>query len=260
MPRTLLVAALLAAGVCAFPDGADAAVSLAAYNKVAPPPGLYRIDQDGTMRLPDADASFRQKEDGATGDVSTRSTQGGQSYDRQFKGNGPNTYCVKSSAGKPVAIPPGMMGAACKNISESATDDTIVLESQCAIGKIKLTIRKLGKDTWEYLHEGDTKVYTGAPDMNAMRPMLEIAAKNAATPEERAQAKKMLAELPQQQAAMQAQLAETKAAMLKEQAQATSPEEKAAIAQALQAMEQGGPRMQTNSRTVWTRIANGCAQ
>ena len=96
--------------------------------------------------------------------------------------------------------------------------------------------------------------------MNAMRPMLEIAAKNAATPEERAQAKKMLAELPQQQAAMQAQLAETKAAMLKEQAQATSPEEKAAIAQALQAMEQGGPRMQTNSRTVWTRIANGCAQ
>ena len=259
MPRILLVAAMLAAGASAVPRAADAAVSLAAYKKVAPPPGLYRLDQDGTMRMPDVDASFRQKEDGATGDVSTRSTQGGQSYDRQFKGKGPNTFCVKPSAGKPVAIPPEIAAAACKNISESATDDTIVLESQCSIGKIKLTIRKLGKDTWEYLHEGDVKVHSGAPDMNAMRPMLEIAAKNATTPEERAQAKKMLKELPQQQAAMQAQLDETRAAMLKEQAQATSPEEKAAIAQALQAMGQGGPRMQTNSRTLWTRIANGCA-
>ena len=254
MPRTLLVLALFATGA------ADAAVSLAAYNKVAPPPGLYRIDHDGGFRLPDADVSFRQKADGATGDVSTRSTQRGQSYDRQFKGQGPNTFCVKSSAGKPVAMPPELAAAACKNTSESATDDTIVLESQCSIGKIKLTIRKLGKDTWEYLHEGDVKVHTGAPDMNAMRPMLEIAAKNAATPEERAQARKLLAELPQQQAAMQAQLAETRAAMLKEQAEATSPDEKAAIAQALQAMAQGGPRMQTNGRALWTRIANGCAR
>ena len=260
MPRILLVAAMLAAGASAVPRAADAAVSLAAYKKVSPPPGLYRLDQDGTMRMPDVDASFRQNEDGATGDVSTRSTQNGQSYDRQFKGTGPNTFCVKSSAGKPVAIPPEMAAAACKNISESATDDTIVLESQCSIGKIKLTIRKLGKDTWEYLHEGDVKVHTGAPDMNAMRPMLEIAAKNAATAEERAQARKLLAELPQQQAAMQAQLAETRAAMLKEQAEATSPDEKAAIAQALQAMEQGGPRMQTNGRALWTRIANGCAR
>ena len=259
MPRILLVAAMLAGGASAVSGAADAAVSLAAYKKVAPPPGLYRLDQDGTMRMPDVDASFRQTEDGATGDVSARTTQGGQSYDRQFKGTGPNTFCVKSSAGKPMAIPPGMASAACKNISESATDDTIVLESQCSIGKIKLTIRKLGKDTWEYLHEGDVKVHNGAPDMNAMRPMLEIAAKNAATPEERAQAKKMLKELPQQQAAMQAQLDETRAAMLKEQAEATSPEEKAAITQALQAMGQGGPRMQTNSRTLWTRIANGCA-
>ena len=259
MPRILLVAAVLAAGASAVPRAADAAVSLAAYKKVAPPPGLYRLDQDGTMRMPDVDASFRQTEDGATGDVSARTTQGGQSYDRQFKGKGPNTFCVKSSAGKPVAIPPGMAAAACKNLSESATDDTIVLESQCSIGKIKLTIRKLSKDTWEYLHEGDVKVHNSAPDMNAMRPMLEIAAKNAATPEERAQAKKMLKELPQQQAAMQAQLDETRAAMLKEQAEATSPEEKAAIAQALQAMGQGGPRMQTDSRTLWTRIANGCA-
>lgn len=260
MPRTLLVAALLAAGAVAVPGAADAAVSLAAYNKVAPPPGLYRLDQDGTLRMPDADASLRQKEDGATGDVSTRTTQGGQSYDRQFKGKGPNTFCVKPSAGKPVAIPPEMAAAACKNLSESATGDTIVLESQCSIGKIKLTIRKLGKDTWEYLHEGDVKVHNGAPDMNAMRPMLEIAAKNAATPEERAQAKKMLADLPRQQAEMQAHLTEAKAALIEEQANANSPEEAAAIAQALQAMEQGGPRMQTHSRTLWTRIGNSCAQ
>lgn len=260
MPRTLLVAALLAAGGFAVPGAADAAVSLAAYNKVAPPPGLYRLDLDGTLRMPDADASLRQKEDGATGDVSTRTTQGGQSYDRQFKGKGPNTFCVKPSAGKPVAIPPEMAAAACKNLSESATGDTIVLESQCSIGKIKLTIRKLGKDTWEYLHEGDVKVHNGAPDMNAMRPMLEIAAKNAATPEERAQAKKMLADLPRQQAEMQAHLTEAKAALIEEQANANSPEEAAAIAQALQAMEQGGPRMQTHSRTLWTRIGNSCAQ
>jgi hypothetical protein len=259
MPRTLLVAALLAAGSSIVSGAADAAVSVAAYNKVAPPPGLYRLDQDGTMRMPDADASFRQKEDGATGDVGTRTTQGGQSYDRQFKGKGPNTFCVRSSAGKPVALPPEMAAAACKNLSESATDDTIVLESQCSIGKIKLTIRKLGKDTWEYLHEGDVKVHNGAPDMNAMRPMLEIAAKNGATPEERAQAKKMLADLPRQQVEMQAHLTEAKAALLEEQANANSPEEAAAIAQALQAMEQGGPRMQTSSRTLWTRIGNSCA-
>ncbi|HEX7987386.1 MAG TPA: hypothetical protein VF616_28020 [Duganella sp.] len=253
MSRTLLVAALLAAGA------ASAAISPAAFNKVAPPPGLYRIDSDGTLRMPDADATFRQKEDGASGDVSVSATQQGQGYQRDFKGAGAQTYCLPPRSGKAAILPPDMGAAACKNISESVTDTTLVTESQCSIGKVKVTIRKLGNDTWEVLHEGDMKTSPGGADMNAMRPMLENMARNAPTAEQRAQAKQMLADLPKQQAAMQAALAETKAALIKEQASATSAEEKGAIAKQLQAMEQGGPRMQTRGRTLWTRIGNSCA-
>lgn len=253
MPRTLLVAALFVVGA------ADAAISPAAFNKVAPPPGLYRIDTDGTMRMPDADATIRQKQDGATGDVDVSATQKGQAYQRQFKGTGEQTYCLPPRSGKAAILPPEMGAAACKNISESVTDTTLVTESQCSIGKIKVTIRKLGNDTWEVLHEGDMKTSPGGQDMNAMRPMLENMAKNAPTAEQRAQAKQMLADLPKQQAAMQAALAETKAELIKEQTSASSAAEKAEIGKQLQAMEQGGPHMKTNSRTLWTRIGNSCA-
>ena len=256
MPRTLLVAALLSACVAGT---AGAAVTPAACNKVAPPPGLYRIDSDGTMRLPDADATVRQKQDGATGDVSVSATQKGQGYQRDFKGEGQQTYCLPPRSGKGDILPPQMAAAACKNISESVTDTTLVTESQCSIGKIKVTIRKLGNDTWEVLHQGDMKTSPAGSDMNAMRPMLENMAKNAPTAEQRAQAKQMLADLPKQQAAMQAALAETKAELIQEQASASSAAEKAEIAKQLQAMDQGGPRMQTSSRTLWTRIGNSCA-
>ncbi|MBP1205958.1 hypothetical protein JOD97_004020 [Duganella sp. 1411] len=256
MPRTLLVAALLAG--CAA-GAANAVVSPAAFNKVAPPPGLYRIDSDGTLRMPDADATIRQKQDGASGDVSVSATQKGQGYQRDFKGAGAQTYCLPPRSGKAAILPPEMGAAACKNIAESITDTTLVTESQCSIGKVKVTIRKLGNDTWEVLHEGDMKASPGGADMNAMRPMLENAARNAPTAEQRAQAKQLLADLPRQQAAMQAALAETKAALIKEQASATSAAEKAEIGKQLQAMEQGGPRMRTSSRTLWTRIGDSCA-
>lgn len=257
MPRPLLVttlATLLAVGA----GVADAAISPAEFNKVAPPPGLYRIDSDGTMRMPDDGATIRQQNNGASGDVRVTATQDGKVQQRDYKGAGGQTYCMPPRSGK-VELPPGMASAACKNISESVTATTIVTESQCSIGKLKITMRKLGGDKWEMLHEADTKTSPGGSNMNAMRPMLENAAKNAPTAEQRAQAKQLLADLPKQQAAMEAQLAETRAELIKEQASASSAAEKAEIAKQLQAMDQGGPLMHTSSRSLWTRIGDSCA-
>lgn len=257
MPRTLLVAAFYAAAIAA---PSHAAVTPDAFNKVAPPPGLYRIDSDATMRMAPDSATVRHQQDGASGKLDVTATQPGKRPQQVFQGSVPKAqYCLPPRSGKAAILPPQMAAAACKNISESITDTTLVTESQCAIGKIKVTIRKLGNDKWKMTHESDTKTSPAASNMNAMRPMLENMAKNAPTAADRAQAKEMLADLPRQQAEMQAALAETRADLLKEQASASSAAEKAEIGKQLLAMDQGGPTMHATSRTLWTRIGNSCS-
>lgn len=252
--RMLRVSFLLAAG---FSGLAGAAVPVSTFKQVMPPPGLYRIDQDGTMRMPDVDSSFRQREDGATGDVATATTTPHGSYARDFKGQGPNNFCVPvRNTG--MVLPPSLSAAACKTISTTGDANGIVHIAQCSMGRVKLTVRRLGDDTWEFINEADVKV-GGVPDMNAMKPMLETMAKHGKTAEERDQARQMLATLPQQQAQMDTQIAEVKASMAKELANARTPEEAAAIRQAMTAMQAGGGgRMQAASRALWTRISHTC--
>ncbi|SEO32283.1 hypothetical protein SAMN05428959_106305 [Duganella sp. CF517] len=255
MPRTLFLAVVLAAA-----GPSDAAITPDAFNKVAPPPGLYRIDSDASMRMAPDSATVRHQLDGASGKLDVTATEPGKSPQRIYNGaSGQKPYCLPPRNGKAQILPPEMAASACKNISESITDTTLTTESQCAIGKVKITIRKLGNDRWEMTHESDTKTSPAASNINAMRPMLENAARNASTAEARAQARQMLADLPRQQAEMQAALAKTRADLLTEQASASSAAEKAEIAKQLQALDQGGPGMHATSRSLWTRIGGSCA-
>lgn len=98
-----------------------------------------------------------------------------------------------------------------------------------------------------------------APDMSALAPMLRQQAKHGARPELREQAKAQLAALPRMQAEGDAVYDKTIARMKEELRTATDPEEKEGIRLALARMAPGTPAMKTRSRTVWTRIANSCA-
>lgn len=251
MFRLLPLAGLLAAGCCA------AAVSGATFKQVMPPPGLYQIDTDGTIRMPDTGTSARQQTDGASGDVTATVAAPGGKARQDFKGDGPVRFCVPAHpAGTPV-LPPNLGAAACKTLSTTGGADGIVHIAQCAGGRYKLTVRRLSENTWEFIDHADLAPTPGAPSMEALRPMMEQMAKNG-TPEERAKAQQALAALPQQQAAMDAGRAQAMAALAKAQADAKTPQEAAAVAKAMQAMGQTGVRIQADARRVWTRIAEHC--
>ncbi len=251
MLRLLPAASLLAAGCCA------AAVSVSTFKQVAPPPGLYQIDTDGTMRLPDAGASARQQTDGASGDVATTVAGPGGQYQRDYKGDGPIRFCVPARTGGVPVLPPGFGPAACKTLSTTGSADGIVHIAQCASGRYKLTVRRMSENSWEFIDHIDLAPTSGAPGMEALRPMMEQMARNG-TPEQRAKAQQALAALPQQQAGMDAKRAEAMAALSKAQAEAKTPQEAAALAKAMQSMGQTGMRMQGDARHVWTRIAEHC--
>jgi len=250
--RLIPLAGLLAAGCCA------AAVSVATFKQVMPPPGLYQIDSDGTLRMPDAGTSARQQTDGASGDVSTTTTSPGGKSQRNFKGNGPIRLCLPAQAKGTPVLPPAVGAAACKTLSTTGSADGIVHIAQCASGRYQLTVRRLSETTWEFIDRMDLAPTPGAPNLEALRPMMEQMAKNG-TPEERAKAQQALATLPQQQAKMDAGRAQAMAAMAKAQADAKTPEEAAAVAKAMQAMGQTGIRMQADARRVWTRIGEHCS-
>ncbi|MQA38145.1 hypothetical protein [Rugamonas aquatica] len=251
MIRLLPLASLLAAGCCA------AAVSVATFKQAMPPPGLYQIDTDGTIRMRDTGTSARQQTDGASGDVTATVAGPGGKARQDFKGDGPVRFCVPAHpAGTPV-LPPNLGAAACKTLSTTGGADGIVHIAQCAGGRYKLTVRRLSENTWEFIDHADLAPTPGAPSVEALRPMMEQMAKHG-TPEERAKAQQALAALPQQQAAMDAGRAQAMAALAKAQADAKTPQEAAAVAKAMQAMGQTGIHMQTDSRRVWTRIAEHC--
>lgn len=245
-----LVSLLCTAGACL---AADNAASVSDFKRIMPPPGLYRVDSDGQVNQANG-SSFRQIEDSASGDVTTRVSSGGSSHQQDFKGSGPITHCVPAGA---ATLPPVMAGSVCKTLSTQVDGDSIVQVAQCATGPITNTFRKLGGDAWEITTQVRMAPVAGGPDLNQLRPMLEQMALHG-TPEERAKASKALAELPQQQAQMNAGRAQAMAELAKAQANARSPEEAAALAQSMQAMQQTGTTMNATGRQRWIRIGNSC--
>jgi hypothetical protein len=80
-PYSLFTLLVLAAMVCG-PAPAAVSISASEFKRIMPPPGLYRVDSDGVVNQ--AAGSFRQTEDGATGDVTTRLGSGGNSHQHNF--------------------------------------------------------------------------------------------------------------------------------------------------------------------------------
>ena len=253
MPRLPLPASVLAALMA---TAAHAAVPVATFNQVMPPPGLYQIDSDGQAYLPDVDTTIRQRGDGATGDVTASTATSSGGHAKTFKGDGPIRYCLPPRPDILTALPPGMAAHACKTLSTTGDQNGIVHVAQCAMGRVKVTIRRLSSNTWEFIDEADLAPAPGAPNLNMLKPMMEQMAKSG-NPQERAKARQFLADLPRQQAEMDAQREQVMADFTKAQATAT-PEEAAGLAQAMKALNQHGPRMQAKGRTLWTRLAEGC--
>jgi hypothetical protein len=248
--------AMLACGLPAGAAWAGASISVSDFKRIMPPPGLYRIDSDGT--LTQAAGTVRQTQDGASGDVSTQTSSGGSSYRREFKGDAPVTHCVPLRSASEAVLPQIMSGGACKTISTTVAGDTIVHTAQCATGPVTNTIRKLGGDVWEITNQISMSPVAGAPDLNNMRPLLEQMAQHG-TPEERAKASETLAKLPQLQRQMNSERAQVSSEMAQALAKAKTPEEAAALRSAMQAMQQTGSNMEGHSLQRWTRIGNSCA-
>ena len=251
LSAALLCAATASLALAAPPAGA--AVPAAEFKRIMPPPGLYRIDTDSSTSQPGV--AVQQHQDGASGDASTRTSVNGGSYRQDFKGSAPQTYCMPAASA--ATLPPELAGSACHTVSTDVNGDSIVHVAQCASGRTTVTVRKLGTDSWAFEHRISMVPVAGAPSLNGLRPMLEQMAQHG-TPEQRTKAAAALAQLPQQQAQMDAGRAGTLAALAKAQARAGSPQEAAAYAQGMQAMQHTGTAMDSLSRQRWTRIGNSC--
>lgn len=226
------------------------------YAKVMPPPGLYRIDSEGSFGWNAAPGvAVQQKIDGATGAMVDRRTAGGASSERVYKGSGAVTHCVKLVNKQAMALPAALAGN-CQVQSTSAIKDGVVHQAACPGGATTLTVLRIDSDTWEYR----TEVQTGGatPTLaTAIKPVLEHTALHGATADERAKAAQQLKELPAMQDKMTAERAAAADIFNKQLKAAKSPQEVAALKAAL-AQLQGGVPMHSQSRERWTRIGNIC--
>lgn len=221
-----------------------------------PPPGLYRIDIDGTVALNvpgTAGAQIRERSDGRTGDEVHRSYANGHtSGDIVYKGNGPHTQCIGPRV---ASAPPELPG--CVSQPGTRTKDGWVIKSKCASVASTLVIRKIDAATWEYV-TSTTLFQPNAGDMSGLRFLMEQQARNAPTAKEREAAAKALTELPDMQRKMAQGQAESMEALAKMERAAKTPEEAAMIKAGEAQMSGKTPMQEVVGKVRLTRIANIC--
>jgi hypothetical protein len=202
-----------AAGLLLLLTGAAQAASV---NEAMPTPGLYQIDTDGTISTPtlrQGDITRRMQTDGDTGASTATTTVPGQPVSTQHYAAGkPQTFCMKPMT---AVVPPPVAG--CVSAPGKLIDGAVVMENHCGYLDATTTIRKLDDKTWEYTtktvqHRQD-QARAVQDNAAGMRMMLENMAKNAATAEEREQARKGLAQLPAMTAALNQSAARTPPSM-----------------------------------------------
>jgi hypothetical protein len=244
--RTLALAVLAAPLVAGAATPAD----------FMPPPGLYRVEVDGTIMNRDhASPAMRQTTD-ASGDTVARSFgRNGQVVNSASeKGSGARTQCIKPvSNADAMASLAAMAGAgACVAVGTGVIENgSLVTRQKCPFGEFTHTVRKVDQVTWEF--RVDAMVHPQASggammaNMAFMKTMLENARKNAATAKEREEAAAALAELDKHKAEMAQQAA---------QMDAMQPEIDQMRAGA---MTPAGPGLASAGVTRLTRIADSCA-
>nr|WP_315402272.1 hypothetical protein [uncultured Duganella sp.] len=250
----------LATLLCAVLDAAAAERATEAdLLRILPPPGLYRIESlDATTSVASAGQSTRRQE---ADDIATRTIRTPEGRVLSQKSNLPQpTICVPPRrAGMPV-VPPRQSPATCRNLSNSINGDTLVLVAQCQTGRLTQTIRRLREEQWEF--GVDTEFAGVRPDAGALRPMLEMMARNGATAADRDNARRQLAALPQLKAESDQQMADVTEAARREARQGRTAADRASAQQIVQRMDNPAgvrPLVQEVGTERWTRIGEQCA-
>lgn len=203
LPRFFAGAALLA--IPAAGMAADA-VRASAY----PPPGLYRVDTEGSLQRNRGDlpAILQQsRQDGATGSAELTSSRAGEASTTQnAPGQGPVTYCM------PALPAAGTMPVAkgCRASAPVSSPGSVNYISLCGGVKMNTTIRKIDDKTWEYkvVSTESGGPMTGQQNFAGTRAVLAAQEKNGATAEERAHAAGLLAQMGTYEAEMKSKAAE----------------------------------------------------
>ncbi len=226
---------------------------------IMPPPGLYRIDSSTTSAS--GPATTQVKEDGASGEQQHRDTIMGQRHEYATAGNGPVTVCygprVPSADG--LAVAAGVM-ARCPSQTTKVVGDTIVHSAQCAAMRTTLTIRRVDKASWDFQTRVEALPAEGPVDFSPMRPVLENAARNGATPEERAAAARSLTQLPTLERDANRARADTAAQLMRALAKVRTEEERDMLRKAIAGISTPGAAapQATVVRQRYTRIADTC--
>lgn len=218
------------------------------------PPGLYRIDTDSTFTM--GSASFHARSDAATGERVEHTTLGGvESVERRMREAEPVQYCVGAHGGEAVA--PDGSALRCSNQTTRTVDGVTTHRAVCPGGNLKLTLRRLDDNRWEYLSEVEAGGAGVAPDLDAMRPLLEREAREGKTEQARAQARARLAALPAMQAEGVQKRADARERLEAALGKERNPGQREALRRAIAAI--GGTVAVTGrTRHVWTRIAETC--
>lgn len=212
-----------------------------------PPPGLYRIDLDSTIKVttPVNAILHRMQRDGASGTekASGRKADGSWVEGGSYQGAGPVTQCVKPAAPSPVGLLDSR--AACVQRGGALENGAWVIRQRCAQDDYEITIRKTGNSTWEYktdvLQKGSAPA-TPQSTEDRIIAMVRASRAHARTDAERAE--------------IDANLAEYERRTREEQAK-TGPFARAP-ASAAQQSASGAKTRRVVGVQKWTRIADTC--
>ncbi|MRW90370.1 hypothetical protein GJ699_10265 [Duganella sp. FT80W] len=240
--------------------GAAESVSQADLLRILPPPGLYRIDKDGsTTHI----ASGMGAHEEHRNDIRTVTSNAGDGTSvRQQYADRQETACVPVRNLNAPVMPPAFGSATCKTLSTSVNGNQLIHTAQCQTGRMTLTITRLDDQQWEYRHEGEWGAGGSAKNnLTSLRPMLEQMARSAPNEADRKKAREALAKLPQQQAEADQKIAAAVAAARQAERNAKTPEEAAAMRKTAQMMENQAslpPQFKDVGVSRWTRIGNSC--
>jgi hypothetical protein len=203
-PRAAVMAAiaLLPLGACGASDP-------------FPPAGLYEVRTNADIKYKGLDVSLAPLSN-QSGTLMTSKAAGKGAQQRILKGEAVPTVCLaphKPNTGI------GMPAGSCKGKpAVTSPDGSTTFRVACGAMDMTTVVRKLDPKNWEYkvttIEYVEGAGTAGKPDFATQKKMFEVTAKNGPTPEERAEAAKVLANWPAYEAEMTADMAE----MAKEEA------------------------------------------
>lgn len=217
------------------------------------PPGLYRVDIDSDTSQGKGTARTSAHLDGATGDLArTTILAGSGTWQDHSKGRSPHTECIRADMTRM-----GFLGLpqTCTQQTFQPTADGGVHTAACPMGKVKMTMKRLGKDVWEIVSETEQALGAGPTNMSFMRPFLEHQAKYAAREEDRKKAAKFLADLPRLDKEMAAKHVET----LKMMSDAERQDKNSGASGPPVSQVLASRTMSVRVRKVLTRISDTCS-